>query len=67
MVQLSGGPYSGCKFPLSTNGLWDSKTYTLKFSAKGYVGQYDKTGRWHGTYVGIGLDLNENIILSGTE
>jgi hypothetical protein len=58
LVTLRGGPFSGCKFPINImHG-------TFKFTAKGYLGQYDGNGKWIGAKIGMLHEPNDNIILS---
>jgi hypothetical protein len=64
-VTLVGGPFGGYSMYLGTNS-------TFKFSAKGYIGQYDRLGwkseaKWVGTKIGNPLEINPNIIISTTE
>jgi hypothetical protein len=71
VVKLKGGPYAGSTFPLSPCPRWNEsqKTLknesqkTLKFFAKGYLGQYDDTGQWHGILIGFEHEPNDNIVL----
>ena len=65
-VILRGGPFSGCKFPLSP-GWRPEDVKTLPFFAKGYLGQYDASGKWHGILIGAINEPNDNIVLSWTE
>jgi hypothetical protein len=65
-VMLRGGPFSGYKVPLST-GWCPEDLKTLPFFVKGYLGQYDSAGKWHGILIGAIHEPNDNIILSWTE
>jgi hypothetical protein len=65
-VKLKGGPYTGSTFPLtyaSNVSSWAESQKTLKFFAKGYLGQYDATGQWHGIRIGFEHEPNDNIVL----
>ena len=66
VVKLQGGPYAGHTFPLSFAShrrSWAESQKTLKFFAKGYLGQYDSTGQWHGIRIGFDHEPNDNIVL----
>ena len=60
-VRLMDGPFHGQSMYLGTDS-------TFKFSAKGYIGFYEKRGwdtsaQWKGTIIGNPTEINPNIIL----
>jgi hypothetical protein len=64
-VKLKGGPYAGSTFQLTgLNARGHTEVQkTLKFFAKGYLGQYDCSGQWHGIRIGFEHEPNDNIVL----